>query len=383
MDVNQKALLRLIAQSQFGASDDYSFEGVDWDAVFKEATDQAVLGIVAPEVPSEFADAKWQQALFRQTAAYIKYCHAEDELKKVLDEANIPFVILKGNSAAIAYKDPSKRMMGDIDFIVPQGMFDKAREKLVDAGYTINLETGNYIRHIGFEKDGMEFELHRFFSHDDYDIDDLVFAGIDNKKPGMIGEHEFPLLPPLVNGMVLLLHMRQHLKSSMGIRQIIDWMMYVYRNLNDDFWNNEFSAVARENGLDILATTATRMCQLYLGLPESIVWCMNADEKTCSQFMTSLLDSGNFGRKDGSGNIAEKVNLRMKNNGLFAWLQFAGEYNWKAYHKHRWLKPFCWVYQIIRYTGQVINYDRKGGKFQEDIKRSNDRFDLLKKLGID
>ena len=112
MDVNQKALLRLIAQSQFGASDDYSFEGVDWDAVFKEATDQAVLGIVAPEVPSEFADAKWQQAQFRQTAAYIKYCHAEDELKKVLDEANIPFVVLKGNAAAIAYKDPSKRMMG-------------------------------------------------------------------------------------------------------------------------------------------------------------------------------------------------------------------------------------------------------------------------------
>lgn len=383
MDVNQKALLRLIAQSQFGASDDYSFEGVDWDAVFKEATDQAVLGIVAPEVPSEFADAKWQQAQFRQTAAYIKYCHAEDELKKDLDEANIPFVVLKGNAAAIAYKDPSKRMMGDIDFIVPQGMFDKARELLLSQGYEISHESGQDTRHIALKKDETEFELHRFFSHDDYDIDDLIFSGIDHPECGVIREHEFPMLPPLANGMVLLLHMRQHLKSSLGLRQIIDWMMYVYRNLDDDFWNNEFSSVARDQGLDILAITATQMCQMYLGLSETIKWCNDADKKACVQLMDLLIASGNFGRRAGQGRLVETVTTNMKRIGPFRYLQMAGEEHWRAYHKHHWLKPFCWLYQIFRYAGQGLKTGRKGKQLKADLDRSKDRYDLLKKLGID
>ena len=160
-------------------------------------------------------------------------------------------------------------------------------------------------------------------------------------------------------------------------------MMYVYRNLDDEYWENEFSRVAKEKKMEKLAVTATRMCQMYLGLPETITWCKGADEKTCEELMECLLASGNFGRKNGRGNSVETVSTNMKRKGLFRWLQYAGEFNWEAYHRHHWLKPFCWLYQIFRYAKQGVKTGRNRKQIRGDLDRSKERFELLKKLGIE
>ena len=63
------------------------------DALYEEASVQAVLGLIAPELPIAYSEKeKWKEAQYRQMASYIRYCHSEDELKRILDEANIPFV---------------------------------------------------------------------------------------------------------------------------------------------------------------------------------------------------------------------------------------------------------------------------------------------------
>lgn len=158
--------------------------------------------------------------------------------------------------------------------------------------------------------------------------------------------------------------------------------MYVYRNLDDAFWNSEFKAAATEKEMDTLAISATRMCQIYLGLPETINWCKSADENTCDQLMDCILVSGNFGRKKGKGNSVETVSTSIKRKGLFRWLQYAGEHNWKAYHKHHWLKSFCWFYQIFRYAKQGIKTGRNRKQIRGDLDRSKERYELLKKLNI-
>ena len=92
--------------------------------------------------------------------------------------------------------------------------------------------------------------------------------------------------------------------------------------------------------------------------------------------------SGNFGRKNGQGSSIEKVSTSMKRKGLFHWLQHAGEHNWKAYHKHHWLKPFCWFYQIFRYAKQGIKTGRSSKQIKGDLDRSKERYELLKNLNI-
>ena len=63
----------------------------------------------------------------------------------------------------------------------------------------------------------------------------------------------------MINGLVLLDHVRYHLQGGLGIRQIIDWMMFVHANLNDETWETGFAQLARGAGLETLAVTMTSM----------------------------------------------------------------------------------------------------------------------------
>lgn len=379
MNKEQSLLLELIKKSQFGSSEQICWDDVDMQVLYEEAKQQAVLGLVAYEIPEEFLNSNWQEVKYRSQASYIRYCYAQDELKRVLDDADIPFVILKGNASALNYKYPSRRTMGDIDFLTSVDCVEKAKNALITSGYIWDHNTD---RHASFKKDSMSFELHNRFSHD-INLEDYIIEGLKNNDKVSVDAHEFPMLPTLANGLVLLDHFREHLKFSVGLRHVIDWMMYTYRNLNDDFWNNKFKDVADEKGLDVLAISLTKMCQIYLGLPKYITWCSSADINTCEQLMSVVLNSGNFGRKNHEGYYVEKVSTNLKRKGLFPWLQFAGEHNWKAYHKHHWLKPFCWFYQIFRYIKQGFMSGRNKNQLKDDLKRSNDRYELLKKLKID
>ena len=104
------------------------------------------------------------------------------------------------------------------------------------------------------------------------------------------------MFPPLENGLVLLEHINQHLEEGLGLRQILDWALYVDKALDDDAWEYTFAPVVRRLGLERLAITVTRMCQLYLGLRSDITWCASADEKVCDSLMNYIMEQGNFGR---------------------------------------------------------------------------------------
>ena len=181
---------------------------------------------------------------------------------------------------------------GDVDFLVPQERFEEAASLMEKNGYR-QFSEGK--RHAEFMKDGVEFELHHRFSQEDLDIEDVVIVGMNHRVWAAVGDHGFPMLPRLSNGLVLLDHLRHHLKDGLGLRQVLDWMMYVNRELDDEFWEKEFGPVTKEKGLDTLAVTVTRMCQIRLGLPETVTWCSDADEELCEELLANLFSSGNFG----------------------------------------------------------------------------------------
>ena len=72
----------------------------------------------------------------------------------------------------------------------------------------------------------------------------------------------------------------------------------------------------------------------------------------------------------------------IRRKGLFKSLQTSGEYNWKAYHKHKWLKPFAWAFQIGRYAKKGFQAKRSGTQLKEDFARGRRRTELLQKLNI-
>lgn len=379
MDRSEQILLKAIQRSLWNTEVDLPSD-TDWDEVLTESQKQTVLGIAIEAAPDD-EKKKWKSRTSAGMAHFVRILHYQERLCKLLKANDIPAAILKGTAAAVYYPDPYKRTMGDIDFIVPPERFDKTLELLLDNGYAVDEEEDNR-RHVHLHADGVFFELHRFYSLDDFDIDPYIFAALDRLQTASVSETEFSMLPRLENGLVLLTHVLQHFRTGIGLRQIIDWMMYADRELDGLYWEQTFKPVLEKQGLTSFAVHLTRMCQLYLGLTESISWCGDADEKICGELMDEVMLSGNFGKKNSQGKRFEDIFTNFRREGTFRYLQRAGEYNWAAYHKHKWLKPFAWMYQIGRYTGQVLKSRRKAGEIREDYENGRRRSLLVKKLEI-
>ena len=382
MTPTESTVLSLLRASLHGLSAKVPAD-TDWDGVLAEANAQAVSALAAEGLPEDLSEEQrtdWRDAKCAQIANFVRYAMTQDELCQLFDAHDVKAVIVKGSAAAIYYPQPALRTMGDIDLVVLPEHYSRAKECLLEAGYRLSGAEAD--RHIAFKKDGVMIELHHRFSYDDLDIEDYIQPGIQSAERGTVEGHAFPMLPRLANGLVLLAHMRSHIRVGLGLRQMIDWMMYVERELDDAFWASEFQAAAKAKKLDVLAITATRLCQEYLGLPESVTWCAGADEELCEVLLESLLASGNFGVKDSAGNHAQGIGINIRNEGLFPYLQRVGERDWVLYHRHRWLRPFAWLREGLVFFQKYVELLRKGKNVLSKRSQSSDRYEMLKKLGL-
>ena len=230
---------------------------------------------------------EWRNTVLQQIAFFTNYQDVQSHLP-----IDVPYVILKGTSAAQYYPYPEYRTLGDIDIITRREDYHAACQAMLKKGWneTTSKADQERGRHRSFEQKGIIVEIHAFFaSMNDLKkakvFDDLVISNITENH----------ILPDMVNGLVLLDHVNQHMEQGIGLKQIIDWMMFVDRCLTDDKWI-EFESLVAKTGLKELAITMTKMCEIYLGLPRR-KWCMGADEKLTRDLMEYIMKCGNFGNK--------------------------------------------------------------------------------------
>lgn len=302
IDINQKVLLELLKASLFEIEPVFP-EHVDWDAVKVEAKAQTVVALASKAVPAEYVS-QWKDYALQSMTQFVRVMHGQTQLVNLLEQAGILVVILKGTAAAMYYPEPFRRAMGDVDFLVPQDKFEDTARLMEVNGYNPfndlqnQLGTSNRPRHIEFENDGIEYELHHHFSGFGIDIENTIINGLERVETEEIGGLSFPVLPVMENGLLLLAHVAFHLSSSeLGLRQVIDWMLFVHQKLDDEIWKCCFCELAEQAGLRKLAVALTRLCRDYLGLPGKYSWCEEADEQVVSELLDLIYERGNFGRK--------------------------------------------------------------------------------------
>ena len=196
------------------------------------------------------------------------------------------------------------------------------------------------------------------------------------------------MFPKALNGLILLRHIVQHLGTrgqGLGLRQILDWMMFVDCYIDDDYWKTEFESVVSEAGLKTTAITFTRMCQLYLGLKEeNLTWCMEADTELCEKWLDNIMKMGNFGRRTLEENRG--VNVFLRNRNIFAFfksLQKLGLEHWERAYTHPALRPFAWIYQIGLYVKQTFSRKNPIRSLRSSFVKSKEKKELLDKLEIE
>ncbi len=339
-------------------------EDIAWEELYQELRNQTVNRLVADVLCP--MDTPVSQQCLKETSvgllSWHKLMNVQQHLKGVLDQGGIPFVVLKGAAACINYPKPTYRSMGDIDVMVQPDRYQEALELLAANGYTLGKREGD--RHKELSRNGVEIELHRYYSlfaqKEAFELlDGLIIENIPNAIQAQIEGYDFPMLPPCENGLVFLEHIDHHLQGGIGLRQIIDWMMFVDRHVTDAMWEHQLGPRTEAIGLHTMAVVVTHMCQMYLGLRDDIEWCKGADEELCRQLMDIILERGNFGRKDRSHNNVSVVLHSMSGvTNTFRMLQYRGKINWQALRRYPWLKPFAWVYQICRYIRRGFMLDR-------------------------
>ena len=310
---------------------------VNW-GIYENLQKHTIHAIPAPVLPGLQMDPElkcaWKRQIFQQISCYMEYCHFQEKLP-----VTVPYVILKGTAAAQYYPYPEYRVMGDIDIMTKREDFETARQEFLADGYTIEKELN---REIGFVKNGITVELHRFFATQNdlkqaKHLDDLI---IENINPSHV-------LPDMINGLVLLEHISQHLENGLGLRQIMDWMLFVDKCLPDEKWP-EFQKIAKETGMETLGIVTTKMCELYLGLPKRN-WCQKADENLCAELMEYVLACGNFGnRLDDEKQLSISRGMQIKHPiQTIKNMQKKGKANWNKASSPL-LRPFAWLWQAIQ-----------------------------------
>ena len=342
---------------------------------YEEMKSQAIAALPASvlsslSLPHDLMD-EWRRTILQRVSANLQYRYVQEHLP-----IDVPYVILKGTSAAQYYPHPEYRAMGDIDIMPRREDYERACEIMLEDGWreTTDRSDRERGRHRTFARQNNIVEIHAFFASmtdlqkartfDDYIVNNITDSHI---------------LPDLINGLVLVEHVSQHMEQGIGLRQIIDWMMFVDRCIRDENWP-QFETMAIQTGLWKLAVTLTRMCEIYLGLPIH-KWCNGVDEQLCRDLMQYVMKCGNFGSKM---NHLEALSIsrmyRLQHPiATVKELQRRGCESWKA-AKYPLLRPFAWIWegmQLIRKTPRVLygyqNSRRMNTLFKAlGIRRAND-----------
>lgn len=342
---------------------------VDWDT-YNELKSQTLVSLLIPyssflDISAEIKKDLTQYAL-QQISYNMKYKYEQSKLN-----ISVPYTILKGTAVAQYYPYPEYRTMGDIDVMTYREDYICACNELIENKWK-EITNANDLkrgRHRAFAKEGIVVEIHAFFaSMNDPEkaetLDDLIVENITDNH----------ILPDMINGLVLIDHINQHMEEGIGLRQIIDWMMFVHKCLPDDKWP-EFESIAQKTGLETLAITTTRMCEMYLGLP-SHKWCAKANERLCQKLMDYVMKCGNFGmKKDQEEAIAVSRTGRLRHpHRVICELQKRGVKNWK-FAQNPLLMPFAWLWQGIQFIKDTP-------RFIQGYFISKDCHSMFKKLGV-
>lgn len=226
-------------------------------------------------------------------------------LCKLLSEESIPYFVVKGQTVAVFYPQPSLRSPGDIDFFVPRESWDKAM-KLIKHTWKPEFHDGDDgEQHVAFDYDGTLFEMHynlyKFYNKDNQQTFDKILSyNIQHPTKETVPGVDVPVRVLNQPDCILytFLHLYHHLvELGCGLRQFCDVAMLL----------NHFDATAEnvsrlEHNLQELGfmrafRSVGDVLVDYLGLPKEKFpfEILEQDKKYAHEILSIVFNGGNFG----------------------------------------------------------------------------------------
>lgn len=321
---NQKAFFALVKAGLWEKECRFlTFEKIDFKEVYRIAEEQSVVGLVAAgfEQLTDVKAPKEDVLQFVGQALQLEQSNKsmneyEAWLIDYLRNKDVYTVLVKGQGIAQCYQKPLWRACGDIDLLLSDSNYEKAKQVLMPLAIQVEDEYKTF-KHIGMTMTGgIVVELHgtlhsRLSRRVDSMVDDVqkdVFYG-GRVRSWMNGNTQVFLPAADADVIFVFTHILHHFFiEGVGLRQICDWcrLLWTYRSEIDSALLEK-----RLSGAGLLTEWKAFAALVvdWLGMPADAIPLYSSDKKwsrKAKHILAFVLETGNFGhnRQSATGKIS-------------------------------------------------------------------------------
>ena len=290
--------------------------------------------------------AKFEKQMMMAVYRYEKINYELKCLREVMNEAEIPFIPLKGSVIRQYYPEPWMRTSCDIDILVQEKYIDAAAQTIEKKlGY--RYESRNYHDISLKSESGVHLELHFSLKENEENIDGLLsdcwqYAFVHK-------EYEYSFTPEF-----FLFHQYAHasyhfLHGGCGVRIFLD-IRILDRFLSCD--RAKLDALLQKCGILKFANEAQHLANIWFGTAEYT--------ELSRQMERYILSGGVYGTTENRVALQQaKKGGKLKYIISRVWLPYNTiKLRYPILHKRKWLLPF---YQVKRWSNML---------FEDGAKRS-------------
>lgn len=302
-------------------------DAVDWEKVYQLAEEQSVVGVALSGI--EHSNIKPSQELLLQWIGEVQMLEQQNkamnyfiaEIVERMREKGIYTLLVKGQGVAQCYERPLWRPSGDVDFLLSEDNYHKAKDYLLPIS-TSNKNEERYSQHLGMSIDPWYVEIHGSMRTG---LSERVDKAVDEAQKDVFyggsvrswndGKVQVFLPAPVNDVFFVFTHFIKHFyKEGMNLRQICDWsrLLWTYKDsLNQGllgYW-------IRNAGLMKEWKTFAALAVKYLGMPAEAMPFYDSDDKwqrKADMICSFILDC----------NKKNKMNLVFAVARIFPWNTF-------------------------------------------------------------
>lgn len=288
-----------------------SFGQIDFREVYQLAEEQSVIGLVAAGI-EHVKDLKVLQEsalTFVGSALQLEQRNLEmndfiAQLIKQLSNQDIYTLLVKGQGIAQCYERPLWRASGDVDLLLSEGNYQKAKNYLLPLSSSTEPEYKSS-KHLGMTINSINVELHGslrcgLWRKVERTLDEaqkeIFFGG--RVRSWMNGCTQVFLPRADEDAVYVFVHIIQHFfKGGIGLRQVCDWcrLLWTYRNsINNELLESRICQMGLMTEWKTFAALAVNLLGMQAeAMPlydSAVIW-----KRKSLKVLASMIETGNFG----------------------------------------------------------------------------------------
>lgn len=377
-------------------------EKQQWQSLYRLAAVHKMTAVVyqilgqMPEFCREMPELKamWKQSAFCQVAAQTAKTRRIVEIAQQLDQAQIPYAVVKGVICRQLYTQPDLRPSGDEDVLIRGEDRQKCQEILQSMGLShMQGMAEEDVTHWMDHGTGLHIELHQALVPADWEMAKVLNPYFSrNLADGIripVDGAVIRTLNPTAHFVFLVAHALKHfISGGVGVRSVGDILAFaeVYSDVIDHRQVREMVTQIRgwEFFQQILAIGGA-----YLDIiPEKLGWERTAPADFEPMLM-DMLEAGIYGqatrdRKHSASMLVQQAQGKKKSSLRTAIFPAASSLRGRYPVLKKWplLLPFVWIHRIGCYAAEVFHSKGRGNSPTQAMALGRQRQALMERYGI-